>query len=441
MKSKPNIIIVLSDQLRRQALGCYGNTDISTPNIDSLAQNGVMFENSCSTYPICVPFRFTLMTGEYAHTREIPGIEWCMSPSEPTMADEFNKNGYETIYIGKWHLAGGSGRVLGKPEEVGKSPIKKAHQGRWKKWLGFEVRNRPYDTYYFEDDDPEPIKLEGYQTDGMFDLGITQIKNTEKPFCMVISVEPPHDPYIAPPKFEAKWKNKAIKLRDNFVSPDDNKYDKYISDLRNYYAMIENLDENVGRLNEVLKEMSIDDNTIIVFISDHGDLHGSHGLQRKQWPYEESVGIPFIVYDPRTNVNNVKISAPTNSEDLFPTILGLADLKVDRKICGYNFAPHISIGDTNVERNEVLLEFVAEHRPNADFYLEGWRAIRTEKFKYCVKGDKINMRPWMLFDLTEDPYENNNLIGKEDYKAIQDDLNQRLISLIKLTDDFVEIVN
>ena len=107
--SRPNIILIISDQLRRQALGCYGDPNVSTPNIDALAAAGARFDAASSTYPVCVPFRFTLMTGEYAHTRFIPSIEWRMSPAERTLADEFNDAGYATALFGKWHLYGNFG--------------------------------------------------------------------------------------------------------------------------------------------------------------------------------------------------------------------------------------------------------------------------------------------------------------------------------------------
>ena len=96
-----NLLVLLSDQLRRQALGIHGDPDARTPHLDAFAQQGVRFDNACSTYPICVPFRFTLMTGEYAHVRKIPGIEYAMSTEERTLADEFNEAGYETIYCGQ----------------------------------------------------------------------------------------------------------------------------------------------------------------------------------------------------------------------------------------------------------------------------------------------------------------------------------------------------
>jgi len=143
--SRPNLIVVLCDQLRRQAVGCYGDDDAVTPNIDRLAANGVRFANACPTYPICVPFRFTMMTGHYSHTRLVPGIEWRMSPAERTLADEFNEAWYETMYVGKWHLDGGHGR-MGPAEQCNRTPVHRPHQGRWHKWLGFELRNGPHDT-------------------------------------------------------------------------------------------------------------------------------------------------------------------------------------------------------------------------------------------------------------------------------------------------------
>ena len=128
--NRPNILILLSDQLRRQALGCYGDPDARTPNMDGLARDGVRFTAANATYPVCVPFRFTLMTGEYAHSRLAPAIEWSMSPAERTLADEFNERDYETVYIGKWHLDGGHGR-MGSAKQCGMTPVRRAQQGRW----------------------------------------------------------------------------------------------------------------------------------------------------------------------------------------------------------------------------------------------------------------------------------------------------------------------
>ncbi len=410
---RPNILIVLSDQLRRHALSCYGDPDARTPHTAQLAADGVACDQACSTYPICVPFRFTMMTGEYAHTRLVPGIEWRMSPAERTLADEFNDAGYETVYIGKWHLDGGHGR-MGSAVQTNRCPVKRAYQGRWQKWYGFELRNEPFDTCYFEDDDPTPHRIDGYQTDGLFDLGMNYLRDgrdAARPFCMVISVEPPHDPFAAPEELQNAWEQRDITLPPNFEAEDDNHRNQLIRDRQRYNAMVENLDANVGRLRSFLAEHDLADDTVLVFLSDHGELAGAHGLRAKQWPYEESVGIPLIVYDPRhSDRAGTRLSAPTCSEDLFPTFLGLAGLTPQNDLPGANLAPLIHGESDQLDREGVLLEFVAELRERPPFYDAVWRGFRSERFKYTVKGDKFGAEPWQFFDLENDPYEMRNLI-------------------------------
>ena len=410
---RPNILIVLSDQLRRHALSCYGDPDARTPHTAQLAADGVACDQACSTYPICVPFRFTMMTGEYAHTRLVPGIEWRMSPAERTLADEFNDAGYETVYIGKWHLDGGHGR-MGSAVQTNRCPVKRAYQGRWQKWYGFELRNEPFDTCYFEDDDPTPHRIDGYQTDGLFDLGMNYLRDgrdAARPFCMVISVEPPHDPFAAPEELQNAWEQRDITLPPNFEAEDDNHRNQLIRDRQRYNAMVENLDANVGHLRSFLAEHDLADDTVLVFLSDHGELAGAHGLRAKQWPYEESVGIPLIVYAPRhSDRAGTRLSAPTCSEDLFPTFLGLAGLTPQNDLPGANLAPLIHGESDQLDREGVLLEFVAELRERPPFYNAVWRGFRSERFKYTVKGDKFGAEPWQFFDLENDPYEMRNLI-------------------------------
>jgi arylsulfatase A-like enzyme len=417
--SRPNIIVVLADQLRRRALGCYGDPDAVTPHIDALARDGVRLDNACSTYPICVPFRFTFMTGHYAHTRLVPGIEWRMSPAERTLADEFNDAGYETVYVGKWHLDGGHGR-MGSAVQTNRTPVPRAHQGRWQKWFGFELRNGPFDTCYFEDDDPTPVPIQGYQTDGLFDLAMDHLKqgrDQARPFCTVLSVEPPHPPYEAPPELEEVWRQRDIQLPDNFAPRDEAHRKKLIEERQIYYAMVENLDANVGRLRTFLAAEGLAENTVVVFLADHGELNGAHGLSGKQWPYEESVGIPLIVCDPRQpqRAGSV-VEEPAATEDLFPTLLGLAGLAPGQSLPGTDLAPLISGTQESAQRPGVMLEFVAELRPGVAFYEAVWRGFRSRRYKYTVKGDKFGAEPWQFFDLDEDPGEKCNLVQDPVYR-------------------------
>lgn len=412
---RPNILVILSDQLRRQALGVHGDPDARTPHLNQLAAQGVYFQNACATSPICVPFRFTFMTGESAHSRKVPGIEWAMSPAERTLADEFNSAGYDTMYFGKWHLDGGHGR-LGTAKQVNLTRVPRSRQGRWKSWCGFELRNDPFDTWIFENDDPEPKKLPGYQTDALFDLGMRHLENRHgtDPFCVVISVEPPHEPFVAPEKLQKEWEARSITLPPNFEVDDPVERERIILMRKRYAAMVENLDQNVGRLRSFLAEQNLAENTIVVFLSDHGELGGAHGLENKQWPYEESVGIPLMVFDPRNSEQaGTVLPDPTCTEDLFPTLLGLAGLKPKNSLLGTNLAPLVRGEVKDLAREGVQLEFTAELRPGMPFADEPWRAFRSQRFKYCVKGNNMGARPWQFFDLQNDPYEISNLLEDE----------------------------
>lgn len=441
---QPNLLIILTDQLRRQALSCYGETNLHTPHIDALAESGTRFTNSYSTYPICVPFRFTMITGQYAHSRQVPGINWRMSPVERTLADEFNDAGYETAYVGKWHLYGGAGMALMK------RPVPREHQGRWHKWLGFEFRNSHFDSVYFEDDDPTPRPLKPYQTDGCFDVAMRYLQNRpqpQKPFCCVVSVEPPHPPYEAPPELEEKWLERDLDLPPNFMALSDD--DLRINNVRQapeaareevlrqrqiYYAMVENLDQNVARMKVFLKEQSLDENTIVVFLSDHGEMGGAHGLRNKQLPYEESAGIPLIISGSDIPAGRV-CHAPTCTEDIFPTLCGLAGIAPRDDLPGEDLSPLIRGERDHLNRDGVMLEFVAELRPTTPLYNQSWRAFRSQRYKYTVLGENEGMQPWQLFDVESDPYELNNLIDSTEHESLIRQHHQWLRDRMRETGD------
>ena len=419
---RTNVLLIISDQLRRCALGCYGDPNVSTPNIDALADNGVRFNAASSTYPVCVPFRFSLMTGEYAHTRFIPAIEWRMSPAERTLADELNEAGYDTALFGKWHLYGGFGHLPGYTVvKTSRTPIPRPFQGRWQRFSGFDICNDPYDTYYFDNDDPTPHKIEKFQTDGLFDLAIDYLREPrrrESPFAAVLSVEPPHPLFTAPAEYLERWRDRELVLRPNVDQT--KQYNTrgphssgLLDDMRVYYAMIENLDDNVGRLVAELRRLDLLDDTVILLTADHGELLGSHGLLSKQRPWEEACGIPLIASGPaaRGREGSV-IDDPVCTEDLFPTLLGLAGLAPRDPKPGIDLTPLIRGDVARLDRDGVLLEFVAEIRPNMPFFDETWRGLRTRRYKYTVLGDAQGGRPWQFFDLENDPYEMRNLIGE-----------------------------
>jgi len=425
---RPNILVVMADQLRRSALGCYGDGNVKTPNIDRLAAAGVRFEAASSSYPICVPFRFTFMTGQYAHSRRVPAIEWRMAPAERTLADVFNAAGYDTIYVGKWHLYGGHGH--GKEfKRVNKTPVPRAHRGRWQRWLGFELANDPEESWYFEDDDPKPRRVKGFQTDGLSDLMMRELgwRDGSRPFLAVLSVEPPHPPLRPPPADWERWRARKIALPPNVRAAKGLTLEAIRQRRRAYYALVENFDRNVGRIAEFLETSGLARRTIVVLVSDHGELGGAHGLVEKSWPFEESIGIPLIVADPRMGGRKGRaIADPVASEDLMPTLIGLAGLAPEAGLPGADLTPLVRSDRTKLQREGVLLEFVADHRPTRPFHRSVWRGFRTARHKYVVRGPDHEGKPWALFDLAEDPYEMRNLVRVSEARELLQRMHVRL---------------
>jgi arylsulfatase A-like enzyme len=177
-----------------------------------------------------------------------------------------------------------------------------------------------------------------------------------------------------------------------------------------YYAMVENLDDNMGRLADFLEAEGLAADTVVVFMADHGEMDGSHALYSKQWAFEASCGIPFIVAGPGV-ADGATVSAPTSTEDFFPTLLGLCGLTSRHRTPGHDASP-LARGEADaIDRHGVMLQFVSELRPGQPFYASVYRGWRSERYKYVVSGDLHGMTPWQFFDLQADPHELENRLA------------------------------
>ena len=459
---RPNVLIILADQLRRSALSCHGDANIQTPNIDALAQRGVRFSNACSTYPICVPFRFTFMTGQTAHSRQISSIGDRMSPAERTLADEFNEVGYHTCYFGKWHLDGGRGGYVpwgGGVTGISR-PIPRSRQGRWQRWMvdaGKGPGTRDHFHHYYFDQDGSARQIPGYQTDVIFQAAMDhlgQSRPADKPFCCVVSFSPPHHPYAAPPEYEALWAGRDLTLPGNFLAEADypipvpdwgesawpRDRETILQRLRSYYAMIQNADDNVGRMMDFLRESGLADDTVVVLTSDHGEMGGALGLpiQAKSYPFDESVGIPLILADPRAVATAGTVRPePTCTEDLFPTICGLAGIEPADELPGTNLAPLARGQVDRLDRPGVMLEVVHDCRRGFTFHQQYYRAFRSQRYLYAVLGEGPGADPWLLIDRQRDPGQLHNCLGDPAYRDVAATHHKWLRDeMIRLEDDY-----
>ena len=246
----------------------------------------------------------------------------------------------------------------------------------------------------------------------------------------MLSVQPPHDPHVAPPEYEERYDPDALELRPNV--PDIPRItERTRKDLAGYYAQIENLDWNVGRVFESLKANGLDEDTHVAFFSDHGDMHGSHGYIRKSSPWEESVCIPCI-WRPAGGGQSKTSNAPFNHVDFAPTSLGMCGLDIEDWMEGTDFSHHIIEGRKPPDEEPQSAYLQHCFRKRFDCLNRVWRGIRTnDGWKYVC----LEHQPVMLFNLNEDPYELTNLAYLDTHNEKREELQAELADWIEKTGD------
>jgi arylsulfatase A-like enzyme len=434
-KKRPNVIWYIVDQMRGQATGANGDPNVFTPNLDNMAIAGVNFPHAVSGYPLCCPFRGSMLTGKYAHNHSVKIHEDRLDPSFGTVTDVLNENGYDTIYLGKWHLAGikeGKGGCRSV-----KQTVPKEDRGRFDTWLGYDNNNSQWDTWVHGHDGAEEVahfRLPGYETDCLTDMALERISNrgeSDHPFFMVISVQPPHGPQLAPAEYR-RYQAQQLTIRPNVPETEQARARQ---SLAGYYAQIENIDANVGRLMDKLRETNIHDDTHVMFFGDHGDQLGSQGCFGKCVPFEESIRVPFLIGGGQAmNYGNWRSgnSPPlVNHVDIAPTTLGLCGIDTPDGMEGFDYSHRRTGIDAKVrieqEPDSAYLQLIGDRESGY-----AWRCVVTrDGWKYaCVKNGE-----WLLFNLNVDPFEQNNLAFNTRYREKRKEMKDLLKKWIEKTGD------
>ncbi|MCC6489794.1 MAG: sulfatase [Candidatus Hydrogenedentes bacterium] len=444
---RPNVLWIFGDQHRAQALSCMGDVNLSTPNIDALA--GGAGTTAIAGAPLCTPFRGAMLTSRYPH-QCVPGHDYAMPDGMPMVSTAFNEAGYRTAYFGKWHVDGRENRAEG--ERSGKQFVRPERRGAFETWLGYENNNLQYDCWLHGHDtsgsEVSLFQLQGYETDAITNHLIDYIKErgaerasgNARPFFAAMSVQPPHSPYVAPEEFMARHRPEDIQLRPN-VPNVARIVEEARRDLAGYYAMIENLDWNVGRVVRALEESGQLEDTYIVFFSDHGDMHGSQARILKCVPWEESIRIPFIVS--KGGQPCVRPVSPTprdtmiNHVDIAPTTLGLCGLPIPGWMHGKDCSGLFIEGRDEPEGLDSAFLQLIDPGYRYGFAVDRerpWRGVVTQDgWKYAVLDGG---QPWLLHNLNEDPYELANLAMDGRVKAERRKLQERLADWLKDTGDW-----
>ncbi len=405
-EARPNVLIVLADQWRAQAFGFAGDPNVKTPHLDRLASRSVRFVNAVAGLPVCCPTRASLLTGQRPLTTGVFLNDVPLDPRAVTLAKVLGAAGYDTGYIGKWHL-NGDGRSRFIPRE--------RRQG-FDYWKALECSHDYNHSYYYADG-PEKLLWNGYDAIAQTGDAAQYLRahaGSGKPFFLFLSWGPPHDPYpTAPEKYRALYSAAQIKLAAN-VPPAMR--DAARTFLAGYYAHCTALDDCMESLLTALRESGLERNTLLIFSADHGDMLGSHGGRNKQQPYDESIRVPLLLHWPAgLAAGGRKLDAPISSEDLMPTILGLCRVRIPQTVEGLDYSGYLR-GGKNPSDGAALISCVA---PFGQWVRRiggrEFRGIRTLRYTYV----RDLTGPWLLFDDVKDPGQMHDLVGTPGSGALQ----------------------
>jgi arylsulfatase A-like enzyme len=420
-RNRPNVVLVFADQWRAQAVGYAGAPNVQTPNLDALARDSVRFSSAVANCPVCSPYRASLITGQYPLTHGVFTNDVHLEHNVPSIADAFRDAGYDTAYIGKWHL-NDRGRLAFVPPED--------RQG-FDFWRAMECTHQYNASHYYADTD-EMLAWDGYDAAAQTRCAEDYLRrhDSTRPFFFVLSWGPPHNPYhTAPERFRSLYDPQRLALRPNIPESDAAKARE---DLAGYYAHCSALDACLGDLLATLDDTGLADDTLFVFTSDHGDMHGSHGGWRKQWPYDESVLVPFLLRAPAHLAGKPReIDAPLGAVDIMPTLLELCGIDVPRSVEGLSFAPLLR-GAAGAPTDAAL---IACYHPFSEWWRDRggreYRGLRTARNTYVRTLDG----PWLLFDNHADPFQLDNLCGRAEHAELQAALDRRLADILRAQGD------
>ncbi|HEW79283.1 MAG TPA: twin-arginine translocation signal domain-containing protein [Phycisphaerales bacterium] len=437
---KPNLLFVFADQFRRQAMGFMNQDPVITPNFDRFAQDSLVFTNAISSYPLCSPFRAMLMTGRFPLTTGItsncqPGLDLELSEDEIGIGDVLKADGYQTGYIGKWHLDCPSrNKIKNPPDEAGRwdaytPPGPRRHGFDF--WYAYNGDDTHFAPHYWKDS-PKKIEVKQWSVEHETDIAIDFIRNRkkDKPFALFISWNPPHPPFIAPEKYKSWYLGKELPKRPNFKIPDraiTSSFNKYERNYLAYCAAVSSCDDNFGRLLRTLDGEKIANDTVAVFTSDHGEMLGSHGRFTKHVWFEESIGIPFLIRWPG-RIGPGREDMPFASYDFMPTLLGLMGMEIPDTVEGTDYSgvmldkevskpfsafiakygncgKILAVGQRPTER---VLQGLSLREKGIDWRTVRYRGLRTKRYTYVVdRGPEGKTMKRLLYDNEKDPYQLN----------------------------------
>lgn len=440
---RPNIVFILLDDLRYDALGCTGHPVMKTPAIDRIAAEGATFRNCFATTPLCSPSRASFLTGLYPHFHRIVNNDNHgmaeVSHSLVSFPRILHEHGYETAFIGKWHMGFDDTQRIG-----------------FDHWISFRGQGAYVDPLV--NINGSRRQLRGYMTDFLNQSAVDFLQQDHPvPFALILSHKAVHIPYIPAKRHEDLYS--GVTYKEPELPPDDLKGKKALTRnvstpphwellgataesaesrrgrgrspsevLRDQMRCLASVDEGVGSILDTLEQTGRLDNTIVVFSSDNGYLLGEHGqFDNKRWAYEPSIRIPLLIRYPSRIKAGLQVDQMVLNLDLAPTLLEMAGVKWADSMHGRSMVPLFSRTGTSW-RNSFLAEYFGER---TGLRVPSWRAVRTEEWKYIEYPGNPGLEE--LYHLSKDPGEIHNLIASPELTPVVVRLRSELERLWKET--------
>lgn len=424
---RPNVLVFFTDQQRWDSTGMHGNPLDLTPNLDRMALEGVHLTNTFTCQPVCGPARACLQTGMYQTRTGIFRNGLALPAGTTTLAHCFAEAGYDTAYIGKWHLAD-------------EDPVPAAQRGGYEHWLAanaVEFASDAYDARLF-DEENRPVKLPGYRVDALADAAIRHIDaHQAEPFFLFLSFLEPHfqnhrDDYPAPDGYAERYTGRWLPPDLAALGGSAHRH------IAGYWGMVKRLDEALGRVLDALKSLDLLEDTIVLFTTDHGCHFKTRNDEYKRSCHDSSIRVPTALRGP--GLKGRRIEELVSLIDLPPTLLDAAGLPVPADMQGRSLMPLLR-GEAESWPEEVFVQ-ISEAQVG--------RAVRTRRWKYGVAApDRDGNRDpgasryeeESLYDLLADPYELNNLVGMDSHREVAEVMRQRLVRrMVEAGEEAPEIV-
>ncbi|MDY0288650.1 MAG: sulfatase [Sphaerochaeta sp.] len=441
MKKKKNLLYIFADQWRYHAIGHVGEDHVWTPHMDRFAKESVACSQAISSYPLCSPHRGALLTGKYplscglwTNCKKGLAVSPSLATQEITFGDVLKKEGYDTAYIGKWHLDSSDMNYYERPEagsehwDAYTPPGPRRHGFDF--WHSYGAMDDHLAPHYWEDS-PERIDIKKWSPLHEREVLLDYLENRrdkDKPFCAVLSWNPPHPPYDQVPQELKAMYEGDLKFRDNV--PQSMRNDPaFIEHFKEYFGAVTGIDEQFGLIMDYLKGHDLLDDTIVVLSADHGDCMGSHGLYGKNVWHEESIRIPLYIRDTKQEAKT--IDCLIESCDQMPTLLDILDVEIPTTVEGKSFKPMLenkgeAVGKEHLKDKEKHSEILKEKeyaflcmlpgmpeliepfkRLGLDSMCYGWRALRSKTHTYVIDNGTVPGSPQVryLYDNVGDPFQ------------------------------------